>query len=300
MNKRMMHTIAAACLTGALLIAQPLFAEGSYRVITSNENLTIADRVFGSAEIVVTGHLPEFKVSDPLFAQQVNDKVNVFYDEALVKAGEMEEENLVVIFSYDVFGNSRYMSVALHAMTISGNNRFEELSTFVLDKNENKLLNLQDILGAEAFAIADKVIGDAIEANPGQYFNGENGFEGFKGVSEKTKFYVDGSDITILFDKYEIAPGYMGRPSFVIPLPAEAEEQQAADGEGAASQESAAAEEAAAADEAEEMSEADAADKASAASVADQADESDAADETNAKDETLQEQKSDEELFPLG
>ncbi len=269
MNKGILHTMTAVCLTGALLIAQPLFADGNYRVVTANENYTITDRLLGDTEIVVAGHLPEFKVSDPLFSRQVNDKVEAFYNGALAKAGEMAEENLVVIFSYDVFGNAKAMSVALHAMTISGNNRFEELTAFVLDKEGNKFLTLKDILGPEGFAIADKVIGDAIKAaEPSEYFRGENGFERFKGVNEQTKFYVDGSNVIVFFDKYEIAPGYMGRPSFVIPLAAE-EEQPAADGAEAEAEEGAAEADKAAADGA-------------------------------AEDKALQEQKLDQELFPLG
>ena len=45
----------------------------------------------------------------------------------------------------------------------------------------------------------------------------EMGIEGFTTVSKDTKFYLneEGNPV-IVFDEYEIAPGYMGMPEFEI------------------------------------------------------------------------------------
>ena len=39
----------------------------------------------------------------------------------------------------------------------------------------------------------------------------------FEGITENQKFYVnENGNVVIVFDKYEIAPGYMGMPEFEI------------------------------------------------------------------------------------
>ena len=43
------------------------------------------------------------------------------------------------------------------------------------------------------------------------------GIEGFTTVSENTKFYLnEAGNAVVVFDEYEIAPGYMGMPEFEI------------------------------------------------------------------------------------
>ena len=40
----------------------------------------------------------------------------------------------------------------------------------------------------------------------------------FQGITEQTNFYFNEKDeLVITFDEYEVAPGYMGAPEFVIP-----------------------------------------------------------------------------------
>ena len=40
----------------------------------------------------------------------------------------------------------------------------------------------------------------------------------FQSITEQTNFYFNESgELVIAFDEYEVAPGYMGAPEFVIP-----------------------------------------------------------------------------------
>ena len=46
----------------------------------------------------------------------------------------------------------------------------------------------------------------------------ENNKFNFKSISNKTNFYVnEKGKLTLVFDKYEVAPGYMGMVEFSIP-----------------------------------------------------------------------------------
>lgn len=46
----------------------------------------------------------------------------------------------------------------------------------------------------------------------------DNDFEGFDKISKEQSFYINPEGkLVIAFDKYEVAPGYMGNPEFIIP-----------------------------------------------------------------------------------
>ena len=45
---------------------------------------------------------------------------------------------------------------------------------------------------------------------------------GFTSISEDQLFYLnENGEPVVVFEKYAIAPGYMGMPEFTVPLPAE-------------------------------------------------------------------------------
>ena len=47
-----------------------------------------------------------------------------------------------------------------------------------------------------------------------------DGIEGFQSIAADQKFYINaGGNPVVIFEKYEIAPGYMGQQEFEIPMP---------------------------------------------------------------------------------
>ena len=41
---------------------------------------------------------------------------------------------------------------------------------------------------------------------------------GYEGISDEQNFYLNkNNNLVIVFDEYDVAPGYMGTPEFVIP-----------------------------------------------------------------------------------
>ena len=54
-----------------------------------------------------------------------------------------------------------------------------------------------------------------IEAEDVSFFI--DGDDAFTGISDDANFYIDGFDrLVIVFDEYEVAPGFMGSPKFYI------------------------------------------------------------------------------------
>lgn len=95
-----------------------------------------------------------------------------------------------------------------------------------IDLNHNKELSLQDLLGKNYEQIVNTQIKEKMaqieKEGTGDFFEPEDfpylehgGW--FEGITENQKFYVNESgNVVIVFDRYEIAPGYMGMPEFEI------------------------------------------------------------------------------------
>lgn len=116
----------------------------------------------------------------------------------------------------------------------------DELLSFVIDKCETfasaytekyyynidlkygRELTLHDVLGDGYLERVNEQIRAQIaqreESDESQsFFEGE---EGFLEISENQDFYINETGkVVIVFDRYSIAPGYMGFPEFVIDLP---------------------------------------------------------------------------------
>lgn len=107
------------------------------------------------------------------------------------------------------------------------NSSFTEIHTFNYNIENGEKINLKDVLGEDWKNKVDKQIYNEIQKQESEnknikYFH-KNDMQGkgednyFNGVSENENFYInENGNIVIIFDKYSIAPGYMGFPEFEI------------------------------------------------------------------------------------
>ena len=98
---------------------------------------------------------------------------------------------------------------------------YQEQYFYNIDIENGKELNLRDVLGENYKEIVDeevkKQIKERMEENKdNSYFTEEEG--GFSGIEDEYQnFYInENKKVTIVFQKYEIAPGYMGIQNFEI------------------------------------------------------------------------------------
>ena len=83
-----------------------------------------------------------------------------------------------------------------------------------------------DVLGSDYITIANESIINQMKARVAEnsdyvYWGvtdeADSEMTGFTSVDENTKFYLnDQGKVVICFDKYEVAPGFMGRQEFII------------------------------------------------------------------------------------
>ena len=165
---------------------------------------------------------------------EISKKINELLDEAKNRAKEYQEAIVETGGNLDDYGP---MLIEInYEITYQDNN----LISFIITKSENmfsayteqyfyniniqngKELNLKEVLGDNYKEIVDREVKKQIkerkkaDKNNIYFAEDEGGFSGIE--NEYQDFYIDeNKKVTIVFQKYEIAPGYMGIQSFEIP-----------------------------------------------------------------------------------
>ncbi len=145
-----------------------------------------------------------------------------------VEAGykDSEIEPLLVKIDYTTtFYNERYLSFIITKYeNIPYSTVVKEQYYYNLDLQTGKEITLQDLFGNDYLNKIDTDIKKQIELKENEdentiFFDDVNSF---KTIKNKERFYINADgQVVIVFDRYEIAPGYMGSPEFIINLPME-------------------------------------------------------------------------------
>lgn len=149
------------------------------------------------------------------------------YKDAFIETGGTEEEfnkkNIVVDVSYNIKSESiNHLSLVLNTNE-NWANAYNVSHYYNINLNTGNNITLKDILGDNYIDIANKSIEKQIkqkikeDENASFFGYGDNNIEGFKTVTDETNFYINEKGYpVIVFEKYEIAPGYMGQIEFEI------------------------------------------------------------------------------------
>lgn len=144
------------------------------------------------------------------------------YKEAVIETGgnEYDYQPINIQIDYKVgYSNDKVVSFMISKSETLAN-AYTEIYFYNVDIETGKKLNLRDVLGNEYKQIVDATIYKEIEErskNPDNiYFTADEG--GFEGIeNEYQDFYINSDGkVVIVFEKYKIAPGYMGTQEFVI------------------------------------------------------------------------------------
>ena len=141
--------------------------------------------------------------------------------------GGAEEDFIPVMIDVDYeikCQNDHYLSFVL-TETETRANAYTELYTYNIDLQAGRELTLRDMLGPDYKELANEAVRAGIAAQEAEspdniYFHGEEGVEGFTSIADDQRFYInEAGNPVLIFEKYEIAPGYMGQPEFEVPMP---------------------------------------------------------------------------------
>ena len=146
------------------------------------------------------------------------------YKKAFLETGGTEEEfaekDIKVDVSYDV----KYQSDSVVSFVLTGNENwcaaYGVQYFYNLNLADGREVTLRDLLGDDYVSIANEQILDQmkkrIAENP-DYTYWDSDMDGFTTINDDTRFYINGSgNPVIVFEKYEVAPGFMGAQEFEI------------------------------------------------------------------------------------
>lgn len=152
------------------------------------------------------------------------------YKKAFFETGGTEEEwnnrKMDIIIDYDIKsqnGNILSFELVTSKGWVASN---EERHYYNLNLDTDKEITLKDLLGDDYINICNESIKKQIEQRMAEDenslyfgFGGDDTMQeaGFKTISVDTPFYInENGNPVIVFEKYEIAPGYMGYQEFEI------------------------------------------------------------------------------------
>lgn len=148
--------------------------------------------------------------------------------EAYLKTGGNESEFTpwIIDINYEIkCSDEQFLSFEIWKTESLASSYFERYF-YNIDLETGKELTLRDLLGPDYVEIATAEIKSQIEqrtkTDPDQLFydygkEEPEGVKGFEKLSENQMFYINKEgNVVIVFEKYSIAPGYMGCPEFVI------------------------------------------------------------------------------------
>jgi hypothetical protein len=234
-TKRSVLTTAAAVSVIAIMAnASPVTANAMEEIpIISSIAKVVTFRTFEDSSDRYEAKIEIPKVS---LDQKDNTSVNCsIEDYANQFIGEYEKQitdNLTegghysVTSGYEVVtDNTKYLSLRINTTVIMASGA-EYVKIFTIDKTSGEVISLTDLLYKDNMILSN--ISDNIkmqmekqmaEDDSKIYFSkSEENVEGFKGIKGDESYYFnEKGEIVIVFDEYEVAPGYMGVVEFTIP-----------------------------------------------------------------------------------
>lgn len=129
--------------------------------------------------------------------------------------------------TYEVVRDDEALFVLRFDATVNVGGSVDEHRYFTLDKSTEKVLSLSDLFLPDVdylFPVSREIkaqMAEQMKADEGIYFLPGEGWpeeDCFRSIDPQQNFYINGDDrLVIVFGEYEVAPGSMGAPEFVIP-----------------------------------------------------------------------------------
>lgn len=142
-----------------------------------------------------------------------------------LKKADMDEAHMGIASGYEVKTDTDKLLVIGRYVVNTAGSSSTTIKYDTIDKQNKILITLPSLFKDEAYI---DIISENIKAQMKEQMKDENnvywledemmGDENFFKIDKNQSFYITkDNQLVIAFDKYEVAPGYMGNPEFIIP-----------------------------------------------------------------------------------
>lgn len=142
-----------------------------------------------------------------------------------LKKADMDEAHMGIASGYEVKTDTDKLLVIGRYVVNTAGSSSTTIKYDTIDKQNKILITLPSLFKDEAYI---DIISENIKAQMKEQMKDENnvywledemmGDENFSKIEKNQSFYITkDNQLVIAFDKYEVAPGYMGNPEFIIP-----------------------------------------------------------------------------------
>jgi hypothetical protein len=234
-TKRSVLTTAAAVSVIAIMAnASPVTANAMEEIpIISSIAKVVTFRTFEDSSDRYEAKIEIPKVSlDQKDNTSVNRSIEDYANQFIGEYEKQITDNITegghysVTSGYEVVtDNTKYLSLRINTTVIMASGA-EYVKIFTIDKTSGEVISLTDLLHKDNMILSN--ISDNIkmqmekqmaEDDSKIYFSkSDENIEGFKGMKGDESYYFNKKgEIVIVFEEYEVAPGYMGVVEFTIP-----------------------------------------------------------------------------------
>jgi hypothetical protein len=229
MNVRIAYWLAGLLWLGGSL-SLPAPAAGAAQTSVQPVRVTAQEIKESTAEYQVNIQIPVISgLLDSQYQAQLNQTISAqarqdriaFIAKARAQAEEMRKAGYPVrpvslTVTYEVHALSPILSLRVITDEQMGGTSKPRADYYNIDNTQPaRRLQLKDLYGAGYKETLDREISRQIDARIEQgipYFK-----EQFHGISDTQGFFIDRGGVVVVFDKYDIAAGYVGMPEFWIP-----------------------------------------------------------------------------------
>lgn len=238
--------VAAAMLTLVILPnmgAGVAYAMGNLPVVGKLfQAVTFRDYQYEDGRFSANVQIPQIVLND-LDVEAENPAVRSELDETIRQVNfdiEKVTEELVAEFEASAALGESYGGLEIHHEIVMDNEQYFSLKLFIyrgagsgmqsykiytIDKLSGRQIQLKDLFveGSDFNTILSEDIQEQMrdimveDKSKAYWIDQENSEMNWKGLTEEQNFYFNAeNNLVIVFDEYEIAPGYMGAQEFVI------------------------------------------------------------------------------------
>lgn len=208
-----------------LLIIAPLCINAVHASEDNAKLLLLKEKHYETEGTIVTVKIPHVvnvkddkvkKVINKLITQAIDDFTNEFKE--FDKEPNTEHKLIADITFQNYYSDDKIISFSINATQIMADSYLQK-KFYTVDLKTGEVYNIEHFLGSDYQNIVKKSVQQQIAENKEKYPNlmyFDEAVNNLK-ITNEQPFYINkDNQVVVVFNQFEIAPGYMSLPEFII------------------------------------------------------------------------------------